>query len=123
LAGLMKRRAHDRAGSADNWQELLKPLPFGGAATAEEIGAAVAFLASDRSAYTSGSVVAIDAGLSARATAFQRALVYFGAGDGRAACRSRPGWTGLFIWDIAAARCAAAKVGFTDALLFPQRGA
>jgi NAD(P)-dependent dehydrogenase (short-subunit alcohol dehydrogenase family) len=70
LVGLMKRRALDRTGSADNWQELLKPLPFGRAATAEEIGAAVAFLASDRSAYTSGSVVTIDAGLSARATAF-----------------------------------------------------
>jgi NAD(P)-dependent dehydrogenase (short-subunit alcohol dehydrogenase family) len=70
LVGLMKRRAHDRTGSADNWQELLKPLPFGRAAMAEEIGAAVAFLASDHSAYTSGSVVTIDAGLSARATAF-----------------------------------------------------
>ena len=36
----------------------------------EEIGAAAAFLASPLSGYTSGSVVTIDAGLSARATAF-----------------------------------------------------
>ena len=36
----------------------------------EEIGAATAFLASPHSGYTSGSVVTIDAGLSARATAF-----------------------------------------------------
>ena len=33
----------------------------------EEIGAMIAFLASDRSGYTSGSVVTIDAGISARA--------------------------------------------------------
>jgi NAD(P)-dependent dehydrogenase (short-subunit alcohol dehydrogenase family) len=70
LIGLMKRKAQDRTGSADNWRDLLKPLPFSRAATAEEIGAAVAFLASEHSAYTSGSVVTIDAGLSARAGAF-----------------------------------------------------
>ena len=54
----------------DNWKDLLKPLPFGRGATAEEIGAAIAFIASDHSGYTSGSVVTIDAGLSARAQAF-----------------------------------------------------
>ena len=36
----------------------------------QEIGAAIAFLASGHSSYTSGSVVTIDAGLSARASAF-----------------------------------------------------
>ncbi|HXW24828.1 MAG TPA: SDR family oxidoreductase, partial [Xanthobacteraceae bacterium] len=41
--------------------------PFGRAATPEEIASAVAFLASDRSGYASGSVVTIDAGISARA--------------------------------------------------------
>ena len=51
-------------------EELRKPLPFGRCATPEEIGAAAAFLASPLSGYTSGSVVTIDAGLSARATAF-----------------------------------------------------
>ena len=70
LVGLMKKKAQDRTGSADNWKDLFKPLPFGRGATAEEIGAAIAFVASDRSAYTSGSVVTIDAGLSARAQAF-----------------------------------------------------
>jgi 3-oxoacyl-[acyl-carrier protein] reductase len=70
LVGLMKKKAQDRSGSADNWKDLLKPLPFGRGATPEEIGAMVAFLASDYSGYTSGSVVTIDAGLSARATAF-----------------------------------------------------
>jgi NAD(P)-dependent dehydrogenase (short-subunit alcohol dehydrogenase family) len=70
LVGLMKKKALDRTGSADNWKDLFKPLPFGRGATAEEIGAAIAFIASERSAYTSGSVVTIDAGLSARAQAF-----------------------------------------------------
>jgi 3-oxoacyl-[acyl-carrier protein] reductase len=70
LVGLMKKKALDRTGNADNWKDLFKPLPFGRGATAEEIGAAIAFIASERSAYTSGSVVTIDAGLSARAQAF-----------------------------------------------------
>jgi len=70
LVGLMKKKALDRTGSADNWKDLFKPLPFSRGASAEEIGAAIAFIASERSAYTSGSVVTIDAGLSARAQAF-----------------------------------------------------
>ena len=70
LVGLMKKKAQDRTGNAENWKDLLKPLPFGRGATAEEIGATIAFLASEHSNYTSGSVVTIDAGLSARAMAF-----------------------------------------------------
>ena len=70
LVGLMKKKALDRTGSADNWKDLFKPLPFCRGASAEEIGAAIAFIASERSAYTSGSVITIDAGLSARAQAF-----------------------------------------------------
>jgi 3-oxoacyl-[acyl-carrier protein] reductase len=70
LVGLMKKKAKDRTGSEENWKDLLKPLPFGRGASPEEIGAAIAFLASGHSGYTSGSVVTIDAGLSARASAF-----------------------------------------------------
>jgi 3-oxoacyl-[acyl-carrier protein] reductase len=70
LVGLMKNKAKDRTGSEENWKDLLKPLPFGRGASPEEIGAAIAFLASGHSGYTSGSVVTIDAGLSARASAF-----------------------------------------------------
>ena len=66
----MRKKAQDRTGNADNWRDLLKPLPFGRASTPEEIGAMIAFLASDHSGYTSGSVVIIDAGLSARAQSF-----------------------------------------------------
>ena len=70
LVGLMKKKAKDRTGSEDNWKDLLKPLPFSRGATPEEIGAAIAFLVSGHSGYTSGSVVTIDAGVSARAGAF-----------------------------------------------------
>jgi len=70
LVGLMKRKAKDRTGSEENWKDLFKPLPFGRGASPAEIAAAIAFLASGHSGYTSGSVVTIDAGLSARASAF-----------------------------------------------------
>jgi NAD(P)-dependent dehydrogenase (short-subunit alcohol dehydrogenase family) len=70
LITLLKRKARDRTGSEDNWKDLLKPLPFGRGASAEEIAAAIAFAASSHSDYTSGSVVTIDAGHSARAQTF-----------------------------------------------------
>ncbi len=70
LVTLMRKKAVDRTGDAENWKDLLKPLPFGRGATAEEIGAAVAFMASERSGYTSGAIVTIDAGVSARSGSF-----------------------------------------------------
>jgi NAD(P)-dependent dehydrogenase (short-subunit alcohol dehydrogenase family) len=66
LVGLMKKKAQDRTGSADDWRDLFKPLPFGRACAPEEIAAMIAFLASERCGYNSGSVVTVDAGLSAR---------------------------------------------------------
>jgi NAD(P)-dependent dehydrogenase (short-subunit alcohol dehydrogenase family) len=68
--GLLKKKAKDRTGNEDNWKDLVKPMPFGRAASPEEIGATVAFLVSDLSGYTSGSVVVIDGGMSARAGTF-----------------------------------------------------
>jgi 3-oxoacyl-[acyl-carrier protein] reductase len=70
MVNRMRAKAQEQIGNADNWKELLTSWPFGRGATAEEIGAAVAFLASDHSGYTSGSIVTIDAGQSARAAAF-----------------------------------------------------
>jgi 3-oxoacyl-[acyl-carrier protein] reductase len=67
LVTLMRKKAQDKTGDPENWRDLVKPLPFGRAAQPEEIAAAVTFLASERSGYTSGSVVTIDAGISARA--------------------------------------------------------
>jgi 3-oxoacyl-[acyl-carrier protein] reductase len=70
LIGLMKKKAQDRTGNADDWRELFKPLPFARGCAPEEIGAMIAFLASERCSYNSGSVVTIDAGLSARSFIF-----------------------------------------------------
>lgn len=67
LVTLMRKKAQDQTGDPENWRDLVKPLPFGRAAQPEEIASAVTFLASERSGYTSGSVVTIDAGISSRA--------------------------------------------------------
>ncbi len=70
LKTLMQKKAADRTGSADNWESLKEPLPFGRAATPDEIAAMVAMLASERSAYTSGTVVTIDGGIANQSRTF-----------------------------------------------------
>ena len=70
LVTVMKKRAQDRLGDANRWEELMKPLPFGRAGTSEEIGWMVAFLASDKSAYTSGTIITIDGGAANRGPMF-----------------------------------------------------
>jgi hypothetical protein len=70
LVTIMKKRAEDRFGDADRWEELMKPLPFGRAGTSEEIGWMVAFLASDKSAYTTGTIITIDGGAANRGPMF-----------------------------------------------------
>jgi 3-oxoacyl-[acyl-carrier protein] reductase len=70
LVTIMKKRAQDRFGDADRWEELMKPLPFGRAGSSEEIGWMVAFLASDRSAYTSGTIITIDGAAANRGPMF-----------------------------------------------------
>jgi 3-oxoacyl-[acyl-carrier protein] reductase len=69
LVNLMRTRAHARFGDAERWTEFMKPLAFGRAAKPEEIAWMVAFLASDRSGYTTGSIVTIDGGGSSRRSA------------------------------------------------------
>lgn len=59
---MMQAVAEKDLGSADRWEELFAHLPFGRAAKAEEIGDAVAFLASPLSGYTSGTILTIDGG-------------------------------------------------------------
>jgi 3-oxoacyl-[acyl-carrier protein] reductase len=70
LVTIMKKRAQDRLGDAGRWEELMKPLPFGRAGTSDEIGWMVAFLASDKSAYTSGTIITIDGGAANRGPMF-----------------------------------------------------
>jgi NAD(P)-dependent dehydrogenase (short-subunit alcohol dehydrogenase family) len=66
---LMRKRAERLFGDESRWREVLAAMPFGRAATCEEIAAAVAFLASDRSGYTTGTIVTIDGGMAARSGA------------------------------------------------------
>ena len=69
LVNLMRTRAQSRFGDAERWTEFMKPLAFERAAKPEEIAWMAAFLASERSGYTTGSIVTIDGGGSSRRSA------------------------------------------------------
>jgi NAD(P)-dependent dehydrogenase (short-subunit alcohol dehydrogenase family) len=69
LMTLMRTRAETRFGDAERWSELMTGYAFGRAAKPEEIAWMVAFLASDRSGYTTGSLVTIDGGGGSRRSA------------------------------------------------------
>jgi len=66
LVGLMQKEARTRLGDAGRWQELGASFPFGRPATVDEIAATVVLLASDRSSYTTGTIVTIDGGMANR---------------------------------------------------------
>jgi NAD(P)-dependent dehydrogenase (short-subunit alcohol dehydrogenase family) len=66
LVSLHKQMAQTKLGDPERYRELFKDMSFGRPATSEEIANAVAFLASDRSAYTTGCILTIDGGMSAR---------------------------------------------------------
>jgi NAD(P)-dependent dehydrogenase (short-subunit alcohol dehydrogenase family) len=70
LITLMKLRAKDRFDDEDRWEELLRPLPMGRAGNPQEIGVMVALLASDLSAYTTGTIITIDGGAANRGPMF-----------------------------------------------------
>jgi 3-oxoacyl-[acyl-carrier protein] reductase len=59
---LQRRRAETELGDAERWREFARKMPAGRPAEPAEIAAAAAFLASPRSAYTSGVVLTIDGG-------------------------------------------------------------
>ena len=59
---LLRARAERELGDAERWSEMLSGMAFGRAATPEEIGDAVAFLASPRSGYTTGTILTINGG-------------------------------------------------------------
>jgi len=61
--------AKTKLGDADRYEELLATSPFGRAGTVDEVASTVVFLASDRSGYTSGTIITIDGGWANRSSA------------------------------------------------------
>jgi NAD(P)-dependent dehydrogenase (short-subunit alcohol dehydrogenase family) len=59
-----RRGSQDRYGTPDRREEWIRTLPFGRAGSTAEISAMVALLASDRSAYTTGTIITIDGGIA-----------------------------------------------------------
>ncbi|HEX2593532.1 MAG TPA: SDR family oxidoreductase [Rhizomicrobium sp.] len=66
IVSLMKRQAETQFGDESRYPEMMARFPLGRAAKPREIADMMAFLASDRSGYTSGVIVTIDGGISAR---------------------------------------------------------
>jgi NAD(P)-dependent dehydrogenase (short-subunit alcohol dehydrogenase family) len=64
LEVMLRARAQVQFGDPSRWREFLGSMSFGRAASPEEIGNAVAFLASSRSAYTTGTILTIDGAAS-----------------------------------------------------------
>src|SRR5579863_10186020 len=62
---LLKTRAKNQLGDENRYKEFQKGLPLGRPAHPREIGDLMAFLASDRSAYTSGVIFTVDGGIAA----------------------------------------------------------
>jgi NAD(P)-dependent dehydrogenase (short-subunit alcohol dehydrogenase family) len=62
---LLKTRARHQLGDENRYKEFQKGLPLGRPAHPREIGDLMAYLASDRSAYTSGVIFTVDGGISA----------------------------------------------------------
>src|SRR3954468_21791245 len=68
LLSLYKQMAQSKLGDAARYEELFHEMSFGRPGTVDEIACMAAFLASERSAYTSGCIVTIDGGLAARSS-------------------------------------------------------
>lgn len=64
MVRMMKRRARDNLGDESRWQTYLSDYPGGRMGTAEEVAALMAFLASPRAGYITGTVVTIDGGIA-----------------------------------------------------------
>jgi NAD(P)-dependent dehydrogenase (short-subunit alcohol dehydrogenase family) len=66
IVKIMRIRAREQWSDETRYTELLAAYPLGRAASVREVADLFAFLASPRSAYTSGTIVTIDGGLTSR---------------------------------------------------------
>lgn len=64
IRNLLKKRADARLGDVGRYAELLASYPLGRAAHVREIADMFVFLASERSSYTSGTIITIDGGIT-----------------------------------------------------------
>lgn len=64
IRNIWKKRAEERLGDAGRYNELMATYPLGRPATVAEIADLFVFLASPRSAYTSGSILTVDGGIT-----------------------------------------------------------
>jgi NAD(P)-dependent dehydrogenase (short-subunit alcohol dehydrogenase family) len=65
---VLRKIAESKFGDAERWRDVERDLdlPFGRMAKAEEVADVVAFLASPRASYVSGTVVTVDGGAAHR---------------------------------------------------------
>lgn len=66
IYNMLKKRAKSTLGSEDRFMELAATYPLGRPATVPEVADSIVFLASDRSGYTSGTILTIDGGIASR---------------------------------------------------------
>lgn len=66
MVKLMKRRALDWYNDESRWEELFDKYPGKRAARADEVADLIVWLASDRAAYITGTIVTIDGGIASR---------------------------------------------------------
>jgi NAD(P)-dependent dehydrogenase (short-subunit alcohol dehydrogenase family) len=59
----LRRLAKEKFDDETRWRDVMAGLPMRRAATTDEVSGMVAFLASDRASYISGSSILIDGGL------------------------------------------------------------
>ena len=66
MVKMMKRRAPGLVWRRNRWEELYDKYPAKRAAQADEVADLIVWLASDRAAYITGTIVTIDGGIASR---------------------------------------------------------